>query len=758
MVVPLNVPTGALYIRSSESIKSALSPTFHMTHRHRDVRCRLAASQYKASRLKGLKEATQRKLSAQQAMADTCLHENDVLMRVVDAGRGGFGIIDAIALAQAARDSLVAEAHTAVTKVKECELKLEVLRDSVEEAQARVEEANQQLGMLMEVIDSAGIHIPAAYRQSSPSSSTLDRSLNYDIQDVDLAFGETFNPYDRVEWRSTRSGSTYDPYGPGSTNPPTGSRSLPAFPPSSTDSSAVGSELVSEAYGSSRNVAESQVVSRRRQRNSVRRYNTPSENYLTFYPQDTKKGIKEAKSIFGLITVIYGEVFYSELHRPLAMASLTRASEHLGQAFTSTGAVLNLVEHMATTVRTHLKEAGEIVAGFYGLEDIGAADCSHADKKRLIAQKVKDLIEDDNYTVYGGVGPGKFNSPACYTVLNAFLYTKATSLGRVYREHFGPAYSPQVLALGFFSLRFNLERWRTGECLAVPMQREPWRTTYRHLAMKIARAFKGEFGAQMRLLSQTWYDDGLEAHRSHTSGIASSPMPHASFLRAVGSCIHVVIDTDFGIENPGVPEWIYSTEYDKTVREGEGQDYPTAAGFDGPGFDPPVDHFTFSGVDRPLLEALEAQAAANAAGAAEPFTQLAAQVAEYSAVAPNFLDASGLSFSLDLDFENMVSERFVAERSDFPGGIIVPSANLGPHGQGFNVANLAGAARLLHYPVPSASTSSGRHRPGVPLGAANLAAAAGPSQHAIPTLDTTDVRSEGGVAVPPYDSSSPYII
>ncbi|KAF8074639.1 hypothetical protein FPV67DRAFT_1445690 [Lyophyllum atratum] len=169
VAAPLGGPTGSLYIRSSESIKSASSPSRHSTRR---------------AESNGL-HSTRRKISAEEATADTCLYENDILMRVVESGRGGFGIIDAVALAQAARDSLIAEAHTSVTDIEECELKLEILRDSVEEAQARVEEANQQVDMLMKIIDSAGINIPAAYRQSSSSSSTLLTPLS-NTKDVKL--------------------------------------------------------------------------------------------------------------------------------------------------------------------------------------------------------------------------------------------------------------------------------------------------------------------------------------------------------------------------------------------------------------------------------------------------------------------------------------------------------------------------------------------------------------------------------------------
>lgn len=65
----------------------------------------------------------------------------------------------ALALARAVRDTLMAEEATAKLRVHKCENHLATLKDSADEAHARVQDAHHQIASILSFFDSQGIQI-----------------------------------------------------------------------------------------------------------------------------------------------------------------------------------------------------------------------------------------------------------------------------------------------------------------------------------------------------------------------------------------------------------------------------------------------------------------------------------------------------------------------------------------------------------------------------------------------------------------------
>ena len=77
----------------------------------------------------------------------------------------------AIHVARAARDTLIAEEHLALSRVQECEAVLTSLCDAVDEVRAWVEDANLQVGKLLNIMNDQGIHIAASIKICMPPPS-----------------------------------------------------------------------------------------------------------------------------------------------------------------------------------------------------------------------------------------------------------------------------------------------------------------------------------------------------------------------------------------------------------------------------------------------------------------------------------------------------------------------------------------------------------------------------------------------------------
>lgn len=85
----------------------------------------------------------------------------------------------ALALARAARDTLMAEEETARLKIVESENLLATLKDTLDDVHARVEDAHQQIASIISFFDQRGIHInlrPLLFEalQDLPLSSDMD--------------------------------------------------------------------------------------------------------------------------------------------------------------------------------------------------------------------------------------------------------------------------------------------------------------------------------------------------------------------------------------------------------------------------------------------------------------------------------------------------------------------------------------------------------------------------------------------------------
>lgn len=79
----------------------------------------------------------------------------------------------AINLARAAQETLVAEECVAVTWANECEAFLYFLRNSIDEARGHVEDANYQIGAMMNIFNTCGIRVDPFMSLSSPDPSKL---------------------------------------------------------------------------------------------------------------------------------------------------------------------------------------------------------------------------------------------------------------------------------------------------------------------------------------------------------------------------------------------------------------------------------------------------------------------------------------------------------------------------------------------------------------------------------------------------------
>jgi len=139
-------------------------------------RLRLVAEQYRANQRATIAKAKRLKSAAEEKVAAQELYETSMLLEAVQRG-DDFTSLDpqtAINIARAARDTLIAEEHLAVSRVQECEAILTGLRDAVEEVHARVEDANLQVGRLLNIMNSQGIHITTSMKICVPPSSEND--------------------------------------------------------------------------------------------------------------------------------------------------------------------------------------------------------------------------------------------------------------------------------------------------------------------------------------------------------------------------------------------------------------------------------------------------------------------------------------------------------------------------------------------------------------------------------------------------------
>ena len=131
---------------------------------------RLVAEQYRVNQRTTIIKAKQLKLAAEERAAAQELLETKMLLEAAQRG-DDFTSLDpemAINVARAARNTLLAEEHLALSRVEECEAILTSLRDAVDEVRTRVEDANLQVGRLLNIMNNEGIHIPTSLNVCMP--------------------------------------------------------------------------------------------------------------------------------------------------------------------------------------------------------------------------------------------------------------------------------------------------------------------------------------------------------------------------------------------------------------------------------------------------------------------------------------------------------------------------------------------------------------------------------------------------------------
>ncbi|KAF9477724.1 hypothetical protein BDN70DRAFT_880824 [Pholiota conissans] len=126
----------------------------------RDVRLRISAERYRAEMRIAMAKETRKSLEAEEQGAQNSIVESNLILRIVDGSTSSLDPSTALRLARAVRDTLVSEENVAKLKLEEAQLLLQNLHDAVEEAHARVNEANDQVGALLHYFDSNGIRIP----------------------------------------------------------------------------------------------------------------------------------------------------------------------------------------------------------------------------------------------------------------------------------------------------------------------------------------------------------------------------------------------------------------------------------------------------------------------------------------------------------------------------------------------------------------------------------------------------------------------
>lgn len=140
------------------------------------------AEQYRVNQRTVIARAKRLKLAAEEKAAAQELLETSMLLEAAQRG-DDFTSLDpemAIGVARAARDTLLAEEHLAVSRVQECEATLTALRDAVDEVRAQVEDANLQVGRLLNIMNDNGIHISTSIKIGTPPS--LDTRTIFDAQ------------------------------------------------------------------------------------------------------------------------------------------------------------------------------------------------------------------------------------------------------------------------------------------------------------------------------------------------------------------------------------------------------------------------------------------------------------------------------------------------------------------------------------------------------------------------------------------------
>jgi hypothetical protein len=121
----------------------------------------LAGEEFRIQRLHTFHESSKSRAAAEQ---DQCQEQSKELKILMLASRTGFSWSSlepqlGLALARAARDTLMAEEETVKLRIRECENLLATLKDTLDDTHARVTDAHNQIASIMSFIDQQGIQI-----------------------------------------------------------------------------------------------------------------------------------------------------------------------------------------------------------------------------------------------------------------------------------------------------------------------------------------------------------------------------------------------------------------------------------------------------------------------------------------------------------------------------------------------------------------------------------------------------------------------
>lgn len=138
-----------------------------------DNRLRLAAEEFRIKRRQELQQIIRRRVSSEEEHLKKQQQELQTLLFAEEQGSGCNALHPqvALALARATRDALTAEEEAAKLRVLECEQLLETLKDAAEDAHARVEDANFQIGQILSIFDRQGIQVDLRKKIFEPSQS-----------------------------------------------------------------------------------------------------------------------------------------------------------------------------------------------------------------------------------------------------------------------------------------------------------------------------------------------------------------------------------------------------------------------------------------------------------------------------------------------------------------------------------------------------------------------------------------------------------
>lgn len=138
----------------------------------------LAAEEFRIQRLRTFHQSSRSRAAAEEDQCHEQAKELNILMLASQKGFSWSALEPqlALALARAARDTLMAEEETAKLRVRECENLLATLKDTLDDAHARVEDAHQQIASIMTFFDQQGIQINLRPLHFD-SPSLQDRSL-----------------------------------------------------------------------------------------------------------------------------------------------------------------------------------------------------------------------------------------------------------------------------------------------------------------------------------------------------------------------------------------------------------------------------------------------------------------------------------------------------------------------------------------------------------------------------------------------------